>query len=206
MRPAQAFDVIVDAVTLWWSDWGNQVVVSLVAILLSLTIILLPAAIFGIYQESLDLTHRNRSGLIGFWTGFKQYLLKSLAWGGINLVVILVLVTNVWFYYNSQLEAAPFLTVLTIVMGTLWIIWQFFSLACYFLQEEKTLKVAWRNGFATIVNQPLYALIISLVMLALMVLSFYVYIPLVLGSVPLIAILGLKAVQATIEPEPEVSA
>ena len=199
MKPAQAFDVIVESVKLWWSDWGNQVVVSLVAILLSLTVILFPAALFGIYQESLDLSHRERSGLIGFWKGFKQYLPKSLGWGGINLVVILILVTNVWFYYNSQLESAPFLTIVTIIMGVLWFIWQFFSVSCFFLQEDKTLKVAWRNGFVTILKQPLYALIISLVMLALLVLSFYFYIPLVLGSIPLIAILGLKAVQATIE-------
>lgn len=199
MKPAQAFDVIVNAIKLWWSDWGNQVVVSLVAILLSLTIFLFPAAIFGIYQESLDLTHRERSGLMGFWKGFKQYLLKSLVWGGINLLVIFVLVTNVWFYYNSQLESAPFLTIVTIIMGFLWLIWQFFSVSCFFWQQDKTMKVAWRNGFVTILKQPLYALIISLVMLALLALSFYVYIPLVLGSIPLIAILGLKAVQATIE-------
>lgn len=199
MKPAQAFDVIVNAIKLWWSDWGNQVVVSLVAILLSLTIFLFPAVIFGIYQESLDLTHRERSGLMGFWKGFKQYLLKSLVWGGINLLVIFVLVTNVWFYYNSQLESAPLLTIVTIIMGFLWLIWQFFSVSCFFLQQDKTMKVAWRNGFVTILKQPLYALIISLVMLALLLLSFYVYIPLVLGSIPLIAILGLKAVQATIE-------
>jgi uncharacterized membrane protein YesL len=206
MKPAQAFDVIIDAVKLWWSDWGNQVVVSLVAILLSLTVVLFPAALFGIYQESLDLTHRNRSGLIGFWTGFKQNFLKSLGWGAINLVVVLMLVTNVWFYYNSQLESAPFLTVVTILMGVLWFIWQFFSMSCFFLQEDKTLKVAWKNGFVIILKQPLYAFIISLAMLALLVLSFYVYIPLVLGSIPLIAILGLKAVQATIKSEPEVNA
>lgn len=199
MKPAQAFDVIVDAVKLWWSDWGNQVVVSLVAILLSLTVVLFPAALFGIYQESLDLSHRDRTGLIGFWKGFKQYLPKSLGWGGINLIVILVLVTNVWFYYNSLLESAPFLTIVTILMGILWLIWQFFSVSCFFLQEEKSLKVAWRNGFVTVLKQPLYALVISLVMLALLALSFTVYIPLVLGSIPLIAILGLKAVQATIK-------
>ncbi|MEL7636442.1 MAG: hypothetical protein AAGU03_01635 [Anaerolineaceae bacterium] len=199
MKPAQAFDVIVDAVKLWWSDWGNQVVVSLVAILLSLTVVLFPAALFGIYHESLDLSHRDRTGLIGFWKGFKQYLPKSLGWGGINLIVILVLVTNVWFYYNSLLESAPFLTIVTILMGILWLIWQFFSVSCFFLQEEKSLKVAWRNGFITVLKQPLYALVISLVMLALLALSFTVYIPLVLGSIPLIAILGLKAVQATIK-------
>src|SRR5690606_20934806 len=123
----------------------------------------------------------------------------SLGWGGINLLVVLILVTNVWFYYNSQLESAPFLTVVTILMGVLWFIWQFFSVSCFFLQEDKTFKVAWKNGFVTILKQPLYALIISLVMLALLILSFYFYIPLVLASIPLIAILGLKAVQATIE-------
>ncbi len=199
MRPAQAFDVIVDSLKLWWQDWGNQVVVSLVAILLSLTVVLFPAALFGIYQESLDLTHRDRSGLIGFWRGFKKYLGKSLAWGGVNLVVIFILVTNVWFYYNSLLEIAPFLAVLTIIMASLWLIWQLFSLPCLFLQEDKTLKLAWKNGFAIIVQQPLYALIIALVMLALLTLSFFYYIPLVLGSIPLVAILGLRAVQATIE-------
>src|SRR5690606_20987454 len=116
-----------------------------------------------------------------------------------NLIVILVLVTNVWFYYNSLLESAPFLTIVTILMGILWLIWQFFSVSCFFLQEEKSLKVAWRNGFVTVLKQPLYALVISLVMLALLALSFTVYIPLVLGSIPLLAILGLKAVQATIK-------
>ncbi|MEL7626915.1 MAG: hypothetical protein AAGU15_08665 [Anaerolineaceae bacterium] len=200
MRPGQAFDVIVDAVKLWWNDWGNQVVVSLVAILASLTIVLLPAALFGIYQEALDLTHRQRSGLLGFWSGFKKYLTKSLGWGLINLIVLLVLGTNVWFYYNSQLVSAPILTVVTIIMGVLWIIWQFFSLSCYFLQEEQKFKLAWKNGFVVILKQPLYALIISLVMLALLVLTFYLYIPLVLASIPLIAILGLRAVQATIQP------
>jgi uncharacterized membrane protein YesL len=199
MRPGQAFDVIVDAVKLWWNDWGNQVVVSLVAILASLTIVLLPAALFGIYQEALDLTHRQRSGLLGFWSGFKKYLTKSLGWGLINLIVLLVLGTNVWFYYNSQLVSAPILTVITIIMGVLWIIWQFFSLSCYFLQEKQTFKLAWKNGFVVILKQPLYALIISLVMLALLVLTFYLYIPLVLASIPLIAILGLRAVQATIQ-------
>ncbi|MDD2521603.1 MAG: hypothetical protein PHW11_02110 [Anaerolineaceae bacterium] len=199
MKPAQAFDVIVDSLKLWWNDWGNQVVVSLVAILVSLTVVLLPAALFGIYQETLDLTHRERSGLIGFWNGFKKSLVKSLGWGAINLVVLLVLSTNIWFYYNSQLMSAPTLTIITIIMGVLWIIWQFFSLSCYFLQEEQTLKLAWKNGLVVILKQPFYALIISSVMLALLALSFTVYIPLVLGSIPLMAILGLKAVQATIK-------
>lgn len=200
MRAAQAFDVIVDALKLWWQDWVNQVVVSLAAILLSLTVVLAPAAMFGIYQECKDLTHQTRTGLLGFWQGFKSYFRQNLTWGLVNLVIILVLVTNTWFYYKSQFSFAPILTFLMIGLGAFWIIWQSFTLACFYLQEEKTLKLAWKNGLAIMLAQPGYALIIGLTMLAILVLSFSVFIPLFLGSLPLLALLSFRAVQATLPP------
>jgi hypothetical protein len=200
MRTAQAFDVIVDALKLWWQDWVNQVVVSLAAILLSLTVVLAPAAMFGIYQECMALTHKTRTGLLGFWQGFKSYFIQNLTWGLINLIVLLVMVTNTWFYYKSQFSFAPILTFLMIGLGAFWIVWQSFTLACFFLQEEKTLKLAWKNGLAIMLGQPGYALIIGLTILAVLVLSFSLYIPLFLGSLPLVALLGFRAVQATLPP------
>lgn len=199
MRAAQAFEVILDSVKLWWKDWTNQVLVSLAAILLSLTIILSPAALFGIYQESLDLTHNERTGLIGFWKGFRTYFRQSLLWGILNLLVLLILGTNTWFYYNSTLQFAPVLIVIVLVMGVIWVVWQFFSLSCFFLQEEKSLKLAWKNGLAVFLSQPTYASVIALVMLILLFLSFRFFIPLAIGSMPLMTILGLKAVQKTIK-------
>ena len=199
MRAAQAFDVIVDSVKLWWKDWVNQVLVSLAMILASLTIILLPAALFGVYQETLDLVHNTRTGIGGWWKGFKQYFLKSLLWGLVNLIIALVLLTNLWFYYNSEGAVAPILVIVSIIMLIFWLVWQFYSLACFFLQEQASLKLAWKNGFIVIIKNPLYTLIISLTMLAIVILSFYVYIPLVLGSIPLLTILSLQAVKATID-------
>lgn len=198
MHAAQAFDVIVDSAKLWWKDWANQVLVSLAMILASLTIVLLPPALFGVYQETLDLVHNTRTGIGGWWKGFKQYFLKSLLWGLVNLIVALVLVTNLWFYYNSEGVAAPIFVVVTIVMLILWLLWQFYSLACFFLQEQASLKLAWKNGFIVILKNPLYTLVISLTMLAISILSFYIYIPLILGSIPLLTILSLQAVKATI--------
>lgn len=198
MRAAQAFDVIVDSVKLWWKDWANQVLVSLAMIIASLTIVLLPAALFGVYQETLDLVHNTRTGISGWWKGFKQSFLKSLLWGLVNLIVALVLLTNLWFYYNSEGAVAPILVIVTIIMLIFWLVWQFYSLACFFLQEQASLKLAWKNGFIVILKNPLYTLIISLTMLAILILSFYVYIPLVLGSIPLLTILSLQAVKATL--------
>ncbi len=196
-----AFPVIWDALKLWWKDWANQVLVALVAILLSLTIVLYPLVIFGIYEQALDLTHGIRTGIIGFWKGFKSYWRKSLPWGLLNLVIIVVLSFNIWFYRNTDHVLAMALLFLMGFLFLFWLVWQFYSVSCFFLQEDKTLKLAWKNGAAVMLMQPGYAAIIGLVMLLLLGLSITTFIPLFLGSVPLIALLGLRAVQATIKQE-----
>ena len=201
MQAKAAFPVILDAIKIWWNDWANQVLVALVAILLSLTIVLYPAAIFGVYEQALDLTHGIRTGIMGFWKGFKGYWRKSLPWGLLNLLVTALLGFNVWFYRNVDHPIALVLMVLMVLLVLTWVIWQFYSVSCFFLQEEKSFKVAWKNGWAIILLQPGYAIVIAVVMLILLGLSLITFIPLFLGSVPLITILGLRAVQATIKQD-----
>lgn len=196
-----AFSVILDSMKLWWNDWANQVLVALVAILLSLTVVLYPMVLFGIYDQALDLTHGIRTGIIGFWHGVKSYWRKSLPWGLLNLLVLAFLIFNISFYQNTDHPVALVLVILMIVLGFFWLIWQFYTVSCFFLQEEKKLKIAWKNGLAIILLQPGYALVIAIVMLLFLGLSITTFIPLFLGSIPLIAILGLRAVQATIKQE-----
>ncbi len=196
-----AFPVILDSIKIWWKDWSNQVLVALVAILLSLTVVLYPMALFGIYNQALDLSHGIRTGIMGFWQGFKGYWRKSLPWGSLNLLVIALLAFNVWFYRNVDHPIALVLMVVMVFLFVFWLIWQFYSVSCFFLQEEKKLKVAWKNGFAVILLQPGYAIVIAIVMLILVGISITTFIPLFLGSMPLVSILGLKAVQATIKQD-----
>ena len=196
-----AFSVIRDSIVIWWKDWANQIVVALVAILLSLTVVLYPMALFGVYEQSLDLTHDIRTGIMGFWQGFKTYWRKSLFWGLLNLLVLGVLGFNTWFYSSINHSIALALMILMVFLGIFWLIWQFYSVSCFFLQEEKKLKIAWKNGLAIILLQPGYAIVIATMMLILVGLSITTFIPLFLGSIPLISILGLKAVQATIKQD-----
>jgi len=199
MRVKNAFPIILDAIKLWWRDWANQVLVALVAVLLSLTIVLYPMALFGVYEQALDLSHGIRTGILGFWKGFKSYWRKSLPWGLLNLLVIGILGFNVWFYRNINSMVGLVLMVLMSGLMLFWLMWQFYTVSCFFLQEDKTLKIAWKNGLAVILLQPGYALVIAIVMLILVGLSVTTFIPLFLGSIPLIALLSLRAVQATIK-------
>ena len=201
MQAKAAFPVILDSIKIWWKDWANQVVVALSAVLLSLTVVLYPLALFGVYEQALDLSHGIRTGILGFWKGFKAYWRVSLPWGLLNLLVIGFLGFNIWFYLKVDHPIALVIMALMLGLVFFWLIWQFYAVSCFFLQEEKTLKIAWKNGWAIIVLQPGYAIVIAVVMLILLGLSLITFIPLFLGSVPLIAILGLRAVQATIKQD-----
>ncbi len=201
MQAKAAFPVILDSIKICWKDWSNQVLVALAAILLSLTVVLYPLAIFGIYEQALDLSHGVSTGILGFWKGFKGHWRKSLPWGLLNLLVIGILGFNIWFYLNLDHSIALVLMALMFGLLFFWLIWQFYAVSCFFLQEEKKLKIAWKNGLAVLLLQPGYAILIALVMLVLVGLSVTTFIPFFLGSVPLIAILGLRAVQATIKQD-----
>lgn len=201
MQAKTAFPVIWDSIKIWWKDWANQVLVALSAVLLSLTVVLYPLALFGVYEQALDLSHGIRTGILGFWKGFKTYWRVSLPWGLLNLLVIGFLGFNTWFYLNVDHPIALVLMALMLGLVSFWLIWQFYTVSCFFLQEEKELKPAWKNGLAIILLQPGYAVVIALVMLILVGLSLTTFIPFFLGSVPLIAILGLRAVQETIKQD-----
>lgn len=201
MSAKAAFPVLWDALKLWWEDWSNQMLVALIALLLSLSVVLYPAAIFGVYEQALDLTHGVRTGIVGFWKGFKGHLRQSLPWGLLNLFVLALQAFNVWFYHNVDHPIALPLMILMLGLGLFWLVWQFFSVNCFFLQEEKKLIIAWKNGLAVMLLHPGFTALIALAVLILLGLSVTTFIPFFLGSVPLTAILGLRAVQTTIKQD-----
>jgi hypothetical protein len=74
-------------------------------------------------------------------------------------------------------------------------VWQFISLACYFLQAERSLKLAWKNGFAVLFTEPLLVLLPGILAFSLMLLSVRFFIPLMIGSPALMSLIALLCVQ-----------
>lgn len=205
LKARDAFKVIGESIKLWADDWANQALVGLVAILCSFTIVLLPAATFGVFYQARDLARGNRSGLMGFWQGFKSYFKQNLLWGIVNLLVYAFLIFVITFYWLSSDTlkssvplgiAGAFFTVLVF-----WSIWQFLTLSCFFLQDEPSMKLAWKNGWAIFVRLRSFSLTIGIIIFVFSLFSVFTFIPLVLAAEGLIAITGVRAVQATILPE-----
>ena len=53
----------------WWDDWVNMVVINLLWWLCWLTVVLGPPATFGMYYATNQLAHGSRLGLMGFFAG-----------------------------------------------------------------------------------------------------------------------------------------
>ncbi len=195
------FDAILRALTLWWGDWANQVLVSLSMVLLSLTVVLAVPAYLGVLEQARDLTHGVRTGIAGMWLGFKREIRRSLPWGLLNLAVTAVFGFTLWFYANSSFAFAPALVIFITLFAVFYFIWQYFSFACYTLQEEKKTRLAWKNAWALMLTRPLLILVTGLLGAGLSFVSARYFIPLALGSPALIALLGLTAVQKTLVNE-----
>ena len=194
-----AFRLIANACKLWWQDWANQVLVSLLALLLSLTIVLAPASLMGIFQEMQDLSNGIRTGLIGFWQGFKRHFWRSLSFGLVNLLVLVVLAVNIWFYANIEAVWSPLLVVLLILLAFFWFMLQFFALGYLFEQDERSLRLAWHNSFLTILAAPFFTIVLSGFALIITVLSLGLILPLIIGTLPLVALLSLMGVRNRLE-------
>lgn len=188
-------NLIGSAFKLWWSDWVNQVLVSLVTVILSLTIILFLPSLMGVFQEVQDLSRGTRTGIIGWWQGFKKYFWKSLLWGFLSLLIFSIIVFNIWFYFNLNTSWSPVLGFFFLFALVIWIVFQFFSLGYFLEQQEKTLKLAWKNGMLTILAAPTFTLTIGTFVVILVVISLGTFIPLLVGSPSLLALLSIFAVK-----------
>jgi uncharacterized membrane protein YesL len=194
-----AIKMIGRAFSLWWGDWVNQVMVSLVAVICSVTIILAPAALLGIFQEADDLVKGTRTGIAGWWKGFKSNFARSLLWGFVSLFVFAILGANIWFYYTLDTSWSPLLVGVFSILVLAWYQVQFYALGYLFNQNEKNLRLAWKNSFLTILGAPFFNFVIGLFILLMSILSLGLILPLMVGTPALLSILSILAVRDRLE-------
>jgi len=194
-----AFKMIGKAFSLWWGDWVNQVMVSLVSVICSVTIVLAPAALLGIFQEADDLVKGTRTGIAGWWKGFKSNFARSLLWGFVTLIVFALLGANIWFYYQLDTTWSPLLVGLFSILTLAWYQVQFYSLGYLFNQNEKNLRLAWKNSILTVLGAPFFNLVIGLFVLLMSIFSFGLILPLMIGTPALLSLLSILAVRDRLE-------
>lgn len=193
-----ALRVVGHAFRDWWDEMFLMVGVNLMWALLAIPVITLFPATMGAYNLTYDKAHGRRVEFELFWQGFRQYFGKAWALGAINLVVTILLIVNILFYLN-QPSWLFYLTILWIYLIIIWlgVLTYVFPLAIE--QEDKSIKLIYRNAVLLAVGRPLFTLVIALVQLLLLGISIALSPLLLLVYVPLSGLISNHALAMSLE-------
>ncbi len=192
---ATAFELIGESFRLWWDDWSNGVLVSLVMLLVSLTVILAGPAILGMCAMTHDLVDGVRTGIAGWWIGFKRYFWQGILWGLVNLILTFLAGSSLWFYTQWSSPLAPFLAIFLVIIGVIWLMMQFLTAGYLIEQDDKSIGLAWKNSLLTLLAGPGFSLTVGLFSMVIFLFSVGTLLPVIVGTGPLLGLLSVLAVR-----------
>lgn len=188
------FRVIKSAIADWWRDWVNLTALNLAWILCWLTVVLGPPSTFVIYHIADNLIQGQSLHLRELPTMVGRCFLKSWLWMLPNLLLAAGIWLNLQFYSRLKTFWAEWAELLSLLLGVLWLLLQFYALPYLMKQERFTLRQAYRNALFTVLASPLYSLIVGAFAALIIYLSTRFIVLLFLGGPVLIVMLGMHAV------------
>lgn len=148
------------------------VTINLCWLLLSIPLVTAAPAAAGLYYATNQLAHdEHEVTWRTFFTGFRQHFWLSWRWGALNLLVIAVLLSNIWFYQRFTGAWVPWVETLFISLIFLWWLLQIYTFPLLLEQQNTSLRVALRNSLVFYLRQIRLALGMALLIMALIYLS-----------------------------------
>ncbi len=140
-------------------------------VIVSLPIVTIIPATAALFYATNRMAHGDNVGASTFIKGLRQWFWRSYLWGGLNLLVIVVLGVNLIFYTSVQ---ATWATIATIAVASLLVLWLLLQVSMFPLlleQEKPSLRLALRNSFVVWLRRLLPTLAYALLIAAIVVVT-----------------------------------
>jgi uncharacterized membrane protein YesL len=177
----------------WWDGWMDMVMMTGVWFLAQLTIVFGPPATFGVYYSIHSMLNGQALGVRGLIEGARLHFWKALLWGLVNVLVAFTISVNLYFYGNVEAVWGFAIQVFIALLAALWVATNFYALPYFMEQDVKKLRVAFKNGVLTSLAAPFFTLVLMIFVVAIVLLSFGLVIPLFLGLLGLVPVMGFRA-------------
>jgi uncharacterized membrane protein YesL len=146
--------------------WGNLLVV-----LCSIPVVTAPAAWAGLVKMSYNAHFSSTSDINDFWSGFKENLGRGLVMTALNLLIIVVNVTNLIAYQTQNDFGTSLMRIVWVGTLFVWFTVQFYMWPIFYHMQTPTLLGAMRNALVMLYLNPLFTLTIWLGICAVIALS-----------------------------------
>jgi len=132
------------------------------------------------------------------WLAFRQMLAPAWRWGLANLVVVGVILGNFWAYQDSVGWGWTALRLAWGAIAVLWLAANLFFWPFWLAQSDRRLVLAWRNSLLLFLKSPGLGVTLFIFCLALSVGSVLVTLPLAVGLMAWLALVGVLAVEVAL--------
>jgi uncharacterized membrane protein YesL len=141
-----------------WNQMAVFLVVNLLWLLGTVTIVLAPPALFGMFYVANEAAHKRGVEIRDFFGGARQYFGKSWTWGVVNLIVAVLFWANFTFYPRFAGQLTTPLLVITVALLVVWLSVQLYTIPYLMELETPLVRLALRNGLFTALASPLLTL------------------------------------------------
>lgn len=141
-----------------------------------------------------------RAAKIGdFFTGLRRYARPGWAVVGVATASLLLIGYNLSFYLTVDSLLGGIMLGLWLYGLVFWLGLMLYAPALLFLQEEPDLRLVARNALLLAIGRPLFTFVTLVLMLAVILLSFVLLIPLFLITVAFMALWSVNAARQLID-------
>ncbi len=137
-------------------------------IAVSLPIVTIIPSTAALLYATNEIAHGRAADWSTFFEGLRKWFLRSYLWGGLNLLVIAVLVSNLIFYAGIHAVWTTVATSIVVFLLVLWLLLQVSMFPLLLEQERPSLRLALRNSFVIVSKRPLQT-VGTLLLIALIV-------------------------------------
>lgn len=200
------FRLIWEALKRFWDDLFILVLMNLLTVLLAVPVITFPPALAGLWYVANQIANGRSAEWSDYFWGFRHYFLRSWALALINLLVIVIVLTNIRFYapdlspLNISENLSAWIRGFFMVLGFLWWCYQFYPMAVLLEQEQPWIGWALRNSAILFIVNPGFTILLGILVIVWAIICMLVPPLLALVSLSLLAVVCNQIVVYLLKP------
>lgn len=161
---------------------------------LSLPVITAPAAWAGLIKMSRAAYLTPTADLNDFWEGFRENLKRGALMALLNVILVVVNVSNLMAYQDQTGLSALLMRIIWILTLVIWIVLQLYMWPLLYELKQPSLSGAMRNAAVMILRNPLFTVGLSLGVLLIIIAGTVITVSWLLITVSAIAAISTGAV------------
>lgn len=201
-----AFRIFWEALKDFWDELFFLILMNILTVLLAIPVVTFPPALGGLWSAANRVANGKSIAWSNYFEGFRRYFWKTWRLTLLNVLVIIIVLTNIWFYtpdntpFTISANLSILIRTLFAALALLWLLYQMYPLALLMEQSDQRLRVALRNAAAVFVTKPTFTIVLGLLLLLVIVISVVFPMLWFLGTLALFAVVCNKAVLHLLEP------